>query len=61
MGTLGELAVVAAALIVTVVIWNLLQAGKKKREDRESSESGLPADRHDRYDSSDGGSDGGGD
>lgn len=58
MGTLGELAVVAAALIVTVVIWNLLQAGKKKREDRESSESGLPADR---YDSSDGGSDGGGD
>ncbi|MDX9998985.1 MAG: hypothetical protein WCY15_15525 [Phenylobacterium sp.] len=61
MGTLGELAVVAAALVVSVVIWSALQAGKKKRADRDSGDSGShlhddhrqPADDRDIGDSGD--------
>lgn len=61
MGTLGELTIVAAALIVSVVIWTALKAGRKNRDDRDSGNTNLHADRDDHRDSSDGGSDGGGD
>jgi hypothetical protein len=67
MGTLGELAVVAAALVVSVVIWGALQAGRRKRADRDGGDSGShlhddrrqPDDDRDAGDSSDSGGDSG--
>jgi hypothetical protein len=61
-GTLGELAVVAAALIVSVVIWTGFQSARKKRNDRDSGESGAHSGGEDHRDSAeDSSSDGGGD
>ena len=52
----------AAALIVSVVIWTGFQSARKKRNDRDSGESGAHSGGEDHRDSAeDSSSDGGGD